>query len=75
MITGSREWQEQLICSVRQRIRFGAGLVQIYTAEENRQVLQRLLPEAIISCYREYDEEDWIERDRVGRCHLYRTVD
>ena len=31
----------------------GAGLVQIYTAEENRTVLQELLPEAIISCYNE----------------------
>ena len=29
----------------------GAGLVQIYTPEENRPILQQLLPEAIISCY------------------------
>ena len=29
----------------------GAGLVQIYTASENRLALQELLPEAIISCY------------------------
>ena len=35
----------------------GAGLVQVYTSEENRQILQQLLPEAIISCYSEYDEE------------------
>lgn len=35
----------------------GAGLVQIYTAEENRTVLQQTLPEAIISCYKDYDEE------------------
>lgn len=34
----------------------GAGLVQIYTHEDNRVVLQELLPEAIISCYREYEE-------------------
>ena len=35
----------------------GAGLVQIYTHEDNRAVLQQLLPEAIISCYRDYNEE------------------
>lgn len=34
----------------------GAGLVQIYTHEDNREILQKLLPEAIISTYIEYDE-------------------
>ena len=32
--------------------RAGAGLVKILTVEENRTVLQTLLPEAIISSYR-----------------------
>lgn len=31
--------------------RTGAGLVKILTVEENRQILQTLLPEAILSCY------------------------
>ena len=35
----------------------GAGLVQIYTEESNRVILQQLLPEAVISCYEEYEEE------------------
>ena len=34
----------------------GAGLVRIYTPEENRTVLQQLLPEAIISPYENYNE-------------------
>ena len=34
----------------------GAGLVQIYTAEENRVVLQQLLPEAIVTTYDLYDQ-------------------
>lgn len=38
--------------------RSGAGLVQIYTPEENRIVLQCQLPEAILSTYREYDEDE-----------------
>lgn len=36
----------------------GAGLVKIYTAEENRAVLQQLLPEAIIVSYERFDEEE-----------------
>lgn len=35
----------------------GAGLVKIFTVEENRQILQTLLPEALISCHTE-DEQD-----------------
>lgn len=36
----------------------GVGLVQIYTAEENRVILQTLLPEAIITTYENYDEQE-----------------
>ena len=35
----------------------GAGLVQIYTHEDNRVILQEMLPEAIVSTYNDYDEE------------------
>lgn len=38
----------------------GAGLVQIYTPEENRVVLQSLLPEAIITAYDLYDQGELI---------------
>lgn len=36
----------------------GAGLVKIYTAEENRAILQQLLPEAMVAPYEGYDEEE-----------------
>ncbi len=36
----------------------GAGLVRIYTHEENRVILQQQLPEAIITTYMDYDRED-----------------
>ena len=39
----------------------GAGLVQIYTAEENRIILQSILPEAIITTYDKYDEKKLLE--------------
>lgn len=35
----------------------GAGLVRIYTEESNRQILQQLLPEAIMTTYSVDDEE------------------
>lgn len=50
----------------------GAGLVQIYTVEENRQVLQQLLPEAIITTYEFFDENEllrllkWADAVAVG---------
>lgn len=36
----------------------GAGLVRIYTPEENRMILQQLLPEAIVTAYTGYDKEE-----------------
>lgn len=39
----------------------GAGLVQIYTPESNREILQILLPEAIIRTYEEYKADELME--------------
>lgn len=36
----------------------GAGLVRIYTSSDNREILQTLLPEAIITTYEEYNKEE-----------------
>lgn len=36
----------------------GAGLVRIYTSSDNREILQALLPEAIITTYEEYNKEE-----------------
>lgn len=36
----------------------GAGLVGIYTSSDNREILQTLLPEAIITTYEEYNKEE-----------------
>ena len=72
MITGSRGMAGAAYLSAKAAYAVGAGLVQIYTAEENRTVLQQLLPEAIISCYHEYDQEklsallDWADVVCIG---------
>lgn len=39
----------------------GAGLVEIYTAEENRIILQQLIPEAIITTYTDFNENELIK--------------
>lgn len=57
MITGSKGMSGAAYLSARAAYIAGAGLVQIYTAEENRVILQQLLPEAIITTYHTYDEE------------------
>lgn len=36
----------------------GAGLVRIYTSSDNREILQILLPEAIVTTYEEYNKEE-----------------
>ena len=58
MITGSSGMAGAACLSAKAAYTAGAGLVRIYTAEENRNVLQQLLPEAIISCYGRYNESE-----------------
>ena len=36
----------------------GAGLVRVYTSSDNREILQTLFPEAIITTYEEYNKEE-----------------
>nr|WP_294494389.1 NAD(P)H-hydrate dehydratase [uncultured Mediterraneibacter sp.] len=57
MITGSSGMAGASYLSARAAYSVGAGLVRVYTDEANREVLQQLLPEAVISCYHSYDEK------------------
>lgn len=57
MITGSKGMSGAAYLSAKAAYTSGAGLVQIYTSEDNRVILQQLLPEAIISTYTEFEEE------------------
>lgn len=78
MITGSKGMAGAAYLSAKAAYTCGAGLVQIYTDEVNRSVLQGLLPEAIISTYQEYDEVslknmlDWADVVCIG-CGLGQT--
>lgn len=57
MITGSRGMAGAAYLSAKAAYICGAGLVQIYTEESNRAILQQLLPEAVISVYGQYEPE------------------
>ena len=57
LIVGSPGMAGAAYLSARAAYLAGAGLVQIYTAEENRIPLQQLLPEAILTTYSEYEEK------------------
>lgn len=72
MITGSKGMAGAAYLSAKAAYSVGAGLVQIYTDETNRIVLQQLLPEAIITTYTEFDKEklkelfDWADVISIG---------
>lgn len=57
MIAGSKGMAGAAYLAAKAAYTAGAGLVQIYTAQENLTILQQLVPEAIIEVYREYDKE------------------
>ena len=57
LIAGSSGMAGAAFLSACAAYRVGAGLVRIYTSEDNRSILQQLIPEAIITTYTEYDEE------------------
>lgn len=56
MIAGSKGMAGAAYLGAKAAYSVGAGLVQIYTEESNRMILQQLLPEAIISTYTEFDK-------------------
>lgn len=58
LIVGSNGMSGAAYLSAKAAYEVGAGLVQIYTADENRVILQQLLPEAIVTTYQEYNEEE-----------------
>lgn len=55
-IAGSKGMSGAAYLSAKAAYLTGAGLVQIYTEESNRMILQQLLPDAIITTYDENDE-------------------
>lgn len=65
VIAGSTNMSGACFLSAKAAYRTGAGLVKILTVEENRGVIQAMLPEAIISSYQPNNLKNKMEIDRI----------
>ncbi len=66
VVAGSQDMAGAAYLSALAAYRVGAGLVRIYTPEENRMIMQTLLPEAILTTYR----PDTLNLDQISwLCH------
>lgn len=61
LIVGSKGMSGAALLCARAAYATGAGLVQIYTHEDNRVIIQKALPEAIVSTYTEYDKKQHLQ--------------
>lgn len=61
VVAGSKEMCGAAYFAAKASLLAGAGMVKIFTAEENRMVLQQLLPEALITTYKDGDLQE-VER-------------
>lgn len=72
IIAGSKGMSGAAYLNAKAAYRAGAGLVRIYTHKSNRTILQTLLPEAIVTTYKKYEEEevlkllDWADAVCIG---------
>lgn len=65
VIAGSKGMSGAAYLAAKAAYITGAGLVRIYTEESNRQILQQLLPEAILTTYQAEEEEPLSELENV----------
>ena len=68
VIAGSKGMAGAAYLNAHAAYMIGAGLVRIYTSSDNREILQTLLPEAIVTTYEEYNKEEILafEKDVLG---------
>lgn len=60
-VTGSKGMSGAAYLSAKAAYLAGAGLVRVYTEESNRQVIQQLLPEAVMTTYSVEDEDPFFK--------------
>ncbi len=60
-ITGSKGMSGAAYLSAKAAYLAGAGLVRVFTEESNRQIIQQLLPEAVLTTYSVHDKEPFSE--------------
>lgn len=65
VIAGSNNMSGACFLSAKAAYRSGAGLVKIITVEENRSIIQSMLPEAIVCTYNPHNLKNKLEIDRL----------
>ena len=70
LIAGSKNMAGAAFLSGLSAYKSGSGLVRIFTAEENRVILQEKLPEAILTTYRSKEEAE----ELLKECLAWATV-
>lgn len=71
VIAGSLNMAGAAYLSAKASYRMGVGLVYIYTVEENREILQTLIPEAVLTGYNRVDLD---EGTLIGRIKDARVI-
>ncbi len=75
LVAGSQNISGAAILSGTSCLRMGAGMVRIFTAEENRRALQVTLPEALLDTYRTVSKGESVEDASVDFSQLHQQLD
>lgn len=75
LIAGTKNMAGAAILSAKAAYRSGAGLVKIYTSEQNRIILQTAVPEAILATYYEKTEAVKQSEEKKEVSYLYGVPD
>ena len=62
VIAGQKNMAGASVLTGRAAYRSGCGLVRIFTPEDNRQIVQSLLPDAILTTWQEQGARHWIDQ-------------
>ena len=62
VVAGQKNMAGASVLAGRAAYRSGCGLVRIFTPEENRQIVQSLLPDAILTTWQDQDSRYWMDQ-------------
>ena len=68
LISGGINMAGAAVLSAKAAYRIGAGMVRVYTPEENRQIIQTAIPEAILTTYKSGDFNPSDLKDALDWC-------
>lgn len=74
VVAGSKNMSGAAYLSALAAYRIGAGLVKIFTIEENRSILQQLLPEAIMVTYEPYEAWNRVKEQVRNACEWAEAI-